>query len=99
MWYPEEPVSYCPHCDVEIPVDYYWRGRGFIIGASGKQQRTPILYSVCPRCERRFSVGLDGAPWHRMLYGWMWKLRYPHTRPPRLAERVVEQPRRRAVGE
>jgi hypothetical protein len=82
MWYPEEPVTYCRECEREIPVHCYWRGRGVIIDVSGKQQRTPILYSQCPDCGHRYSVGLDGPRWHRSLYGWLWKVRYPNLRAP-----------------
>jgi hypothetical protein len=104
MWYPEESVSYCRKCDLEIPADCYWRGRGFIINGNGRQQRTPILYSVCPECSRRQSVGLDG-PWpYRVFYTWMWKLRYPQKKAPEMEATevrpsAVEVPRRRASGE
>ena len=102
MWYPEEPATYCRHCRAEIPADCFWRGRGFIITGSGREVRTIVLYSLCPGCNRRLSVGLDGPRWHRLLYGWLWKLRYPYTRPPLIEPALpVEAPQshRRAVGE
>lgn len=98
MWYPEEPVTYCRHCDADIPFDCFWRGRGFIITAGGREVRTAVLYSQCPQCGRRMSVGLDGPLWFRVLYKWLWKLRYPNTRAPSIEVPFVE-PRRRAVGE
>ena len=30
----------------------------------------------------RYSVGLDGPTWHRSLYTWLWKIRYPNLRAP-----------------
>lgn len=82
MWYPEEPVSYCRHCEVEIPVTLFWRGRGYLISSDGTEKRTVVLYSRCPECGRRLSVGLDGPAWYRALYAWLWRLRYPQSRPP-----------------
>lgn len=93
MWYPEEPITYCRHCDVEIPVDCIWRGHGLIISA-GRRRRTSVLYSMCPECGQRLSVGLDGPWWYRTWYSWLWQLRYPRTRPPRLKFQSVETPRR-----
>ena len=100
MWYPEEPVTYCRDCDEAIPYDCCWRGKGVIIDASGKQQRTPILYSQCPECGRRYSVGLEGANWYIALYGWLWQLRYPSVRAPE-PKFGISQPveRKRAVNE
>lgn len=99
MSFPEEAVTYCQHCALEIPVDCYWRGRGFIIGAAGRQVRTPILYTLCPVCARQYSTGLNGNWWYRTFYGWMWKLRYPGVHRPDLDFPAVEEPRRRASGE
>ncbi len=102
MWYPEEPATFCRKCNVEIPADCFWRGRGFIITASGSEIRTTILYSLCPECGQRLSVGLDGPRWHRTLYSWLWRLRYPYTRPPSVVEVPTVQhraERRRASGE
>lgn len=82
MWYPEEPVTYCRDCELAIPFDCFWRGRGVIINASGKQQRVPLLCSQCPKCGQRYSVGLEGTRWYLALYGWLWKLRYPSVRAP-----------------
>jgi hypothetical protein len=98
MWYPEEPVTYCQTCDVDIPVDRYWRGRGFIVGGRQEQFRTTILYSQCPNCGRRRSVGLEGPLPLRILYGWLWKLRYPYTRPPE-PDMVIERQRKRRAPE
>jgi hypothetical protein len=96
MWYPEEPVTYCRTCDKEVPFDCFWRGRGFIITAGGREIRTSVLYSQCPDCSRRLSVGLEGPVWYRVLYGWLWKLRYPQTQPPLFDFPASERPRRRA---
>lgn len=98
MWYPEESVTYCSHCDLDIPIDNYWRGRGFIISGHGKQERITVLYSQCPGCGRRLSAGLDGAWWVRLLYGWLWTLRYPRTQPPDLDLARPERIERRASG-
>jgi hypothetical protein len=102
MSYPEEPVSYCERCDVPIPAQYFWRGRGFIIGDTGQEERTPILYSQCPECGQRLSTGLLGPWWYRTYYAWLWKLRYPNTRPAITfvrEQREQPAPRRRAAGE
>ena len=99
MWYPEEPLTYCPNCDLDIPLDCYWRGRGFIISGPAEQKRATVLYSQCPECGQRLSVALEGPWWHRLLYGWLWRLRYPNTRPPKPLYRPARQPRRRASGE
>lgn len=96
MWYPEEAITYCRYCDLEIPYDCYWRGRGSIIGDSGRETRTTVLYSVCPECGRRHSVGLDGPLWFRVLYSWLWRLRYPRTRPPDVGFGAGGHPRRAA---
>jgi len=98
MWYPEESVTYCRHCDLDIPNECFWRGRGYMITGPGTQARTSVLYSECPECGRRQSVGLEGKLWFRVLYGWLWKLRYPNRRPPE-REEFVELPRRRVSGE
>lgn len=97
MWYPEEPLTYCKHCQAEIADDYIWRGRGLIISNGGRRVRTLVLYSVCPHCEAKLSVGLDGPLWYRMLYSWFWRLRYPNTRRPVLGYAAVDE-RRRAPG-
>ena len=99
MWYPEEPVTYCRNCDVDIPVDCYWRGRGVIITGPDQQDRTSVLYSQCPECGQRQSVGLEGPFWFRTLYGWIWRLRYPHRRPPLLDLSAAEARARYAGGE
>lgn len=100
MWYPEEPVTFCPRCDIEIPINRYWRGRGYSINAHGKQQRIRVLYSVCPECGLRRSAGLEGPVWYCLLYEWLWKLRYPRHKPPRgTIVQGGEVPQRRAVGE
>jgi hypothetical protein len=96
MWYPEESVTYCPSCDIEIPTRCYWRGRGYSINGQGRQARIRVLYSQCPHCGARRSAGLDGPLWYRLLYEWLWRLRYPRRRPPKLA---VPAERRRAAGE
>ena len=96
MWYPEEPVTFCRTCEIHIPYDCLWRGSGFIITGGGKQIRTTVLYSACPECGQRFSVGLDGPQWHRVVYGWLWQLRYPNTRPPEVGFGAVQTRRRRA---
>lgn len=91
MWYPEEPITYCQRCEDEIPLDYIWRGRGLIISNGGGQVRTMVLYSVCPGCGTKLSVGLDGPWWYRLLYGWFWRSRYPNTRRPRLEPGLEER--------
>lgn len=95
MWYPEEPITYCNRCDEEVPVDNIWRGRGTIITNGGREVRTLVLYSLCESCGRRQSVGLDGPWWYRKLYAWLWRLRYPNTKRPRISM-GYEEPRRRA---
>ena len=105
MWYPEESVAYCTDCEHDVPAPCFWRRRGAIIGASGLPDRTWVLYSVCPGCGMQRSVGLEGPPWFRFLYGWIWAIRYPHRRPPLLEP--IEQDaddsdyceERRAVGQ
>jgi hypothetical protein len=102
MWYPEEPATFCRHCSAEVPADCFWRGRGFIITGGGQEVRTTVLYSLCPGCGRRLSAGLDGPLWHRVLYSWLWKLRYPYTRPPRVEtppHAELRPERRRAANE
>lgn len=101
MWYPEEPITYCSRCDLEVPADCFWRGRGLIINEEGDQEPRAVLYSVCPECGLRQSTGLDGPWWYRALYHWMWRMRYPRTRPPRLrlpAEDLAPPLRRRRTG-
>ena len=99
MWYPEEPVTFCRPCQTEVPIDCFWRGRGTIISNSGRDTRTTILYSQYPDCGYKQSVGLDGPFLFRLLYGWMWRLRYPRTRPPVLdLPAAAQQPRRRVAG-
>jgi hypothetical protein len=98
MWYPEEPVTYCKGCDVDIPIDHYWRGHGFIVGGHRGQLRTMILFSQCPQCGQRRSVGLEGPLPFRVLYGWIWTLRYPNTRPPE-PDMVIERRRKRRAPE
>jgi hypothetical protein len=97
MWYPEESVTYCNRCDLEIPADCFWRGHGYIITASGQEVRTAVLFSQCPDCGQRRSVGLDGPWWYCLLYRWIWRLRYPYRRPPQFVAEAP--PRRRAAGE
>ena len=105
MWYPEESVTFCDRCDLEIPADNFWRGRGFIITGKGQEERTTVLFSQCPECSQRLSIGLDGPWWFKLLYRWLWQLRYPRTKAPRLRkvampiEAPLEAPRRRASGE
>ena len=82
MWYPEEPITYCEQCQQDIPDDCFWRGRGSIISHGGSETRTLVLYSLCPGCANRLSVGLDGPWWYRHFYGWMWRIRYPRTKRP-----------------
>jgi len=94
MWYPEEPVTYCRRCDADIPVDCYWRGKGVLVSGSGGRTRTVVLYSQCPDCGDRASVGLSGPWWYRVLYGWLWRLRYPAVRPPELDLPAAELRRR-----
>lgn len=91
---------------MEIPADSFWRGKGFIITAGGQEKRTIVLFSQCPECGQRGSIGLDGAWWFQLLYRWLWQLRYPRTKAPRqvVTARVgrterVERPYRRAAGE
>jgi hypothetical protein len=96
MWYPEEPITYCKRCEDEIPLDHFWRGTGTIIGAGGKEVRTLVLYSLCPGCGHRLSVGLDGPIWYRALYAWLWKLRYPRTRRPKMEAVTMAEVRRKA---
>jgi hypothetical protein len=97
MWYPEEPVTYCRQCEIEVPIDCFWRGLGTIISGSGHDLRTTVLYSQCPECGYKQSVGLDGPLWFRIFYGWLWRLRYPRTRPPILDLPAAEEPRRRGA--
>ena len=97
--YPEESVTYCRTCDVDIPIENFWRGRGYSIHGSGEQNRITVLYSQCPSCGERRSVGLEGSWWYCLLYAWLWKLRYPNTQPPQTETIAVELPRRRASGE
>ncbi|HTE17843.1 MAG TPA: hypothetical protein VK689_05620 [Armatimonadota bacterium] len=98
MWYPEEPVAYCGECNTAISVDCVWRGRGTIMMRGGKEVRARVLYSVCPECGIRRSVALEGPWWFRLLYSWLWNLRYPNTRPPHM-ERATPYRLRRASGE
>jgi hypothetical protein len=101
MWYPEESISYCANCDLDVPVDCFWRGRGLIIHDEGRRERTTMLNSMCPECGERQSTGLDGPWWHRALYQWLWQMRYPRTRPPRRrlpAEDLAPPLRRRRTG-
>jgi hypothetical protein len=44
------------------------------------------------------SVALEGAWWFLLLYGWLWSLRYPNTRPPAQST-SAERPKRRAANE
>ena len=99
MWYPEEQVTFCRRCEIDIPYEFIWRGRGYVITSGGHEVRTAVLYSQCPECGHRMSVGLDGSWPYRVLYQWLWKLRYPRNRPPRASSAAIEeQPRRRASG-
>ena len=101
MWYPEEPITYCEYCDLELPSACFWRGRGYVISRT-RRIRTTILHSLCPECGTRQSIGLEGPVWFQALYNWLWSLRYPRRRAPRLgvpAERSGTAGRRRAVGE
>lgn len=98
MWYPEEPVTYCRHCNNDVPIDCFWRGRGTIITSRGRDTRTTVLFSQCPDCGSRQSVGLDGPLCFRLFYCWLWRLRYPRTRPPLLDLPAAQSPRRRASG-
>ncbi len=92
MWYPEEPVTYCPTCDLEVPASYCWRSRGVIISATGRRERTPVLNSLCPNCGTHRNVGLDGGRLYRWIYRYLWELRYPKTRAPRLRRAVETEP-------
>jgi len=109
MWFPEEPVTYCPNCDIEIPAAYYWRTRGVIISATGHRERTPVLNSLCPGCGEHRNVGLEGGWLYRLVYRYLWQLRYPRSTPPqgripasrrRFNEDDLDEdlPRRRATG-
>ena len=91
MWYPEEPITYCQRCEDDISVEYVWRGTGVIIGHGGKRVRTMVLYSICPGCGTRLSVGLDGPWWYRLIYAFFWRQRYPNTERPYLEPRVEER--------
>ena len=102
MLFPEEPITGCPQCGLEIPSDCFWRGRGHMISGPQRQVRTTILHSVCPECGTRQSIGLEGARWFRALYSWMWGIRYPSRRPPAFAPPVSDRTDRsslRASGE
>ncbi len=99
MWYPEEPATYCPHCDTDIPIQNFWRGHGYCINAHGRQERIRVLYSLCPECGGRRSAGLEGPWWYRTLYEWLWRLRYPRRKAPRGIARAAEPSRRRVAGE
>ena len=105
MCYPEEEIAFCRGCGLDIPADNFWRGKGTVSGG-GVSLRTVVLYNACPDCGRRHSYGLGGHPVYRVLYSWMWKLRYPANRPPanlppmpQAVPQAVPMPRRRAVGE
>ncbi|MBI3911418.1 MAG: hypothetical protein HY320_10860 [Armatimonadetes bacterium] len=101
MWYPEAPVLVCNECEEDIPLQCLWRGRGLVINRRGSRCRTWILYAWCPRCGSRQSTGLDGPPWYRLVYGWLWQIRYPARRPPDLFvfDLPIAQPEeRRAAG-
>lgn len=95
MWYPEEPVTYCEYCDLDIPADCCWRGRGRIVGGDGTNTRAALLHSLCPGCGRQYTTGLQGSLPYRLFYNWLWRLRYPRTRPPAIAP-PGEMPRRAA---
>lgn len=101
MWYPEAPALICAECQEVIPHACLWRGRGLILNRRGVRCRTWILYAWCPRCGTRQSIGLDGPAWYRLLYGWLWQLRYPARKPPELFVFDAMEPpreRRRAAG-
>jgi hypothetical protein len=96
MWFPEESITYCDRCDDDISHDHMWRGTGTIVSNGGGEVRTLVLYSLCPGCSRRLSQGLDGPLWYRLLYAWIWKLRYPRVRPPKLQTISRSEIRRKA---
>ncbi len=106
MWYPEEPITYCPECDLDLPAFGFWRSRGTIISSCGRPQPTVVLNSLCPSCGARFRVGLDGPLIHRWIHACLWWIRYPSRKRPRpnpeavagTAEEAAEPDRRRAVG-
>lgn len=101
MFYPEGEIAICRRCRTDIPVDHYWRGTGTVVSGRKLSNRTLILYNRCPECGVPHSYGLEGNLAYRLLYGWIWSLRYPRRKPLRITtkeqERPYEAPLRRAV--
>ena len=103
MFYPEGEIAFCRRCSADIPADQHWRGTGAFVLGRKLSKRTLILYNRCHQCGFGHSYGLEGSLLYRLLYCWMWSLRYPRRKPLRAPTKEVEQayepPRRRAVGE
>jgi hypothetical protein len=103
MFYPEGEIAFCRRCRTDIPCDFHWRGKGTVVSGRRLSQRTLILYNRCPECGTAHSYGLEGRLAYRMLYSWLWSLRYPRQKPLRVPTKEMEQPYeaplRRAVGE
>lgn len=93
--YPEQPVSYCEECRLQIPCDHCWIGEGTMVRGNGEQLRTTILYSRCPGCRRRRNAPLTGPAWYRWLWGWLWSLRYSRIPPEAPEQDDSEQTRNR----
>jgi hypothetical protein len=103
MLYPEGEITICRRCGSDIPSDHHWRGTGTVVSGRKLSKRTLILYNRCHDCGFGHSYGLEGSVPYRLLYAWIWSLRYPRRKPLRTATKGVEEayepPRRRAVGE
>ena len=103
MFYPEGEIVFCRRCSADIPADQHWRGTGTVVTGRRLAKRSLILYNRCAQCGFGHSFGLEGSLIYRLLYAWLWSLRYPRRKPLRLptreAEPAYEAPRRRAVGE
>ncbi len=103
MVYPEGEIAICRRCRADIPADHHWRGTGTVVSGRKLSGRTLILYNRCRECGCTHSYGLEGPLAYRLLYAWIWSLRYPRRKPLRPATKVVapayEVPLRRAVGE
>jgi hypothetical protein len=103
MFYPEGEIAFCSRCRADIQPDHHWRGTGSFVRGRKLSKRTLILYNRCHECGCGHSYGLEGRLAYRLLYSWIWSLRYPRRKPIRGATKEVEHayeaPRRRAVGE
>jgi hypothetical protein len=77
MLYPEGEIVLCRRCRADIPADQHWRGTGTVVSGRRLPKRTLILYNRCAECGFGHSIGLEGRLIFRLLYSWIWNLRYP----------------------